>query len=102
MVRRIGPLIPRRSHRSESLAFISEMKHNVWGTEQRDKTQTVDVLLTSLARQNVGVLMKALQRMEQYWAGVNYVLEILEQKAAGALFLGVVHWRGTHNLTYIL
>jgi hypothetical protein len=59
------------------------MKHNVWGTESRDKTQTVDILLTSLARQNVGVLMKALQRMEQYWAGVNYVLEILEQKAAG-------------------
>lgn len=67
------------------------MKHNVWGTEQRDKTQTVDVLLTSLARQNVGVLMKALQRMEQYWAGVNYVREILEQKAAGASFLGAIY-----------
>jgi len=28
--------------------------------------------------------MKDLQRMEQYWAGVDYVREILEQKAAGA------------------
>jgi len=53
-------------------------------TLSRDKTQTVDVLLTSFPRQNVGVLMKDLQRMEQYWAGVNYVREILEQKAAGA------------------
>ncbi|KDR72893.1 hypothetical protein GALMADRAFT_252220 [Galerina marginata CBS 339.88] len=64
------------------LAFISEMRSNEL-LQVREKAQTVDVLLTSLARQNVGVLTKALQRMEHYWAGVGYVLEILEQKAAG-------------------
>src|SRR6188768_3417029 len=64
-----------------SLAFIQEMKTNAV-TGLQDGPQTVDVLLTSLARQNIGVLMKALQRMECFWAGVSYVSGILEQKAA--------------------
>ncbi|KAF8151784.1 fungal-specific transcription factor domain-containing protein [Crassisporium funariophilum] len=77
------------------LAFIHEMKINeLMGVQE--KAQTVDLLLTSLARQNVGVLIKALQRMEQYWAGVSYVLGILEQKAAG---LGLIPSTSPMNIT---
>ncbi|THU79795.1 hypothetical protein K435DRAFT_810413 [Dendrothele bispora CBS 962.96] len=42
--------------------------------------RTADFLLTSLARQNLSVFVRALQRMEHYWAGVSYVSNLLEVK----------------------
>jgi hypothetical protein len=67
-----------------SLTFIHDIKANE--TDVRldiEKPQTVDRLLNSLAGQNFSIITKALQRMEHYWDGVSYVLNTLEQRAAG-------------------
>lgn len=71
-----------------SLAFIHEMKSSAAGFNlQAERTlQTVDDLLSTLARQNLSVLTKAIQRMEHYWAGISYVTNILEQRAEGLGF----------------
>ncbi|KAK7446298.1 hypothetical protein VKT23_014504 [Stygiomarasmius scandens] len=47
--------------------------------------RTADLLLTSLARQNLSVFVRALQRMEHYWAGVSYVTNLLEGKTKGLI-----------------
>ncbi|KAF5335620.1 hypothetical protein D9758_014788 [Tetrapyrgos nigripes] len=47
--------------------------------------RTADLLLTSLARQNLSVFVRALQRMEHYWAGVSYVSNLLEVKTKGLI-----------------
>lgn len=66
------------------LAFIHDIRANETDFPvDVEKPQTVDRLLNSLARQNLSILTKALQRMEHYWAGVSYVLNTLEKRAAG-------------------
>lgn len=42
-----------------------------------------NTFLMSINRQNLSALLKALHRMEQYWAGVSYVSEVLEQRVSG-------------------
>ena len=54
----------------------------------------VDLLLTSLARQNLSSMYRALQRMEHYWAGISFVLSVLNQKAKGKNVLTCM--RGVH------
>lgn len=69
-----------------SLAFIYDMKSSstALNTSAENKpNHTVDNLLNTLARQNLAVLTKALQRMEHYWVGISGVTDILEQHAAG-------------------
>ncbi|KAG6915968.1 hypothetical protein DXG01_009057 [Tephrocybe rancida] len=78
-----------------SLAFINDMKSSPNTHSENKPMHTVDNLLSTLARQNLAVLTKAVQRMEHYWVGISSVSEILEQHAAGKvpfiptrLFLG--------------
>ena len=76
-----------------SLAFIHEMKRNPpiprplsnpsGQSPDQDQPGMADAFLTSLARQNLLVLTKAIKRMEQYWAGIAYVSTVLKQRAAG-------------------
>ncbi|KAJ7736742.1 fungal-specific transcription factor domain-containing protein [Mycena maculata] len=66
-----------------SLAFIHDIKFSAMDVQLSEKPRNVDILLTSMARQNLSVLMKALARMKQMWAGVAYVTNILEQRAEG-------------------
>ncbi|KAJ6590571.1 fungal-specific transcription factor domain-containing protein [Mycena vulgaris] len=66
-----------------SLAFIHDIKFGAMDGQLLEKPRNVDALLTSMARQNLSVLMKALARMEHLWAGVAYVTTILEQRAQG-------------------
>ncbi|KAJ7641467.1 fungal-specific transcription factor domain-containing protein [Roridomyces roridus] len=66
------------------LAFIHDIKFSAMDVQlSTERPRNVDVLLTSMARQNLSVLMKALARMEQMWAGVAYVTNLLEQRAEG-------------------
>ncbi|KAG6902386.1 hypothetical protein C0995_000591 [Termitomyces sp. Mi166 len=72
-----------------SLAFIYDMKSSSTGVNisaENKPNQTVDTLLSTLARQNLAVLTKALHRMEHYWIGISSVSDILEQHAAGLGF----------------
>ncbi|KAJ6618004.1 fungal-specific transcription factor domain-containing protein [Mycena sp. CBHHK59/15] len=69
-----------------SLAFIHDIKFSAMDVQLSEKPRNVDILLTSMARQNLSVLLKALARMEQRWAGVSYVRTILEQRVQGLGF----------------
>ncbi len=51
--------------------------------ELTQKPPTAELLLTSLARQNLSALIKAIQHMEHYWAGISYVSGILDTKTVG-------------------
>ncbi|KAH8110030.1 fungal-specific transcription factor domain-containing protein [Phellopilus nigrolimitatus] len=64
------------------LTFIYEMKCNLLGHQSGITQDETDTFLTSIARQNLSVLTKVLQRMERYWAGILYVTNALEQRAA--------------------
>ncbi|KAG6853266.1 hypothetical protein C0991_005591 [Blastosporella zonata] len=70
-----------------SLAFISDMKSSANTGSENKPMHTVDNLLSTLARQNLAVLTKAVQRMEHYWVGISSVSDILEQHAAGEPYL---------------
>lgn len=76
-----------------SLAFINDMKHSALGynqqAEEANTGNTVDMLLSTLAKQNLSVLFKATQAMEHYWAGIAYVSNILEQRASGLGYLRI-------------
>lgn len=51
---------------------------------KRDQSQTAKhTLLASAANQNYQCCYRALQSLERYWAGVKYILTILDQKAKG-------------------
>ncbi|KAJ7904949.1 hypothetical protein B0H13DRAFT_2509698 [Mycena leptocephala] len=65
-----------------SLAFVHDIKSSAIDV-QLSTPRNVDMLLTSMARQNLSILMKALARMEQVWAGVSYVTTILEHRVEG-------------------
>ncbi|ESK95418.1 pathway-specific nitrogen regulator [Moniliophthora roreri MCA 2997] len=81
------------------LAFIQDMKLSALESGLMNNSehqshlgqssgQTEELLLTSMAKQNLSVLIKALGQMEHYWAGVSYVSSILEQRARGLAELG--------------
>ncbi|KIY64083.1 hypothetical protein CYLTODRAFT_425553 [Cylindrobasidium torrendii FP15055 ss-10] len=39
--------------------------------------------IKGLVKQNLSALMKALKRMEHYWTGLGYIIDVLEQRADG-------------------
>lgn len=39
--------------------------------------------LSGLVRQNLSVMLKALRKMQAYWAGLSYITSVLEQRASG-------------------
>ncbi|OCB87698.1 hypothetical protein A7U60_g5224 [Sanghuangporus baumii] len=74
------------------LAFLHEIKRNTFTQGPRhsntsptetNEPPSAEQFMSSMARQNLTILTKALQRMEQYWAGIAYVLSILLQRVAG-------------------
>jgi hypothetical protein len=85
--------LDHRINHGPSLAFIHEMKSS--GGEfqstralgsavaEEDDTEATGAFLASLARQNLSVLMRAIQRIEQYWVGMCFISNVLEQRAAG-------------------
>ena len=87
------------SYGARSLAFMYDIKLGMLGMEAEQQgndqqghatggpRRKVDLLLTSLARQNLSSMYRALQRMEHYWAGISFVLSVLNQKAKGELFI---------------
>ena len=75
-----------------SLAFLHEIKRNalpqgphqsVVSPSEANEPASAEQFMSSMARQNLAVLTKALQRMEQFWAGIAYVLSILDERVAG-------------------
>ncbi|OZJ04492.1 hypothetical protein BZG36_02667 [Bifiguratus adelaidae] len=69
------------------LAYALDMKTSEYTLGSRTTSEgtptATNAFLKSVARQNLSALMKALQRMEQYWSGVSYVSEVLEQRISG-------------------
>ncbi|KAF5360257.1 hypothetical protein D9758_009171 [Tetrapyrgos nigripes] len=74
--------IPAHSHRQSTLPLQLQRQQPMSGSEA---PHTADLLLTSLARQNLSVFVRALQRMEHYWTGVSYVSNLLEVKTKGLI-----------------
>ena len=70
----------RQARPTMGLVVYDQQGHATGGPRRK-----VDLLLTSLARQNLSSMYRALQRMEHYWAGISFVLSVLNQKAKGEL-----------------
>ncbi|KAL1701151.1 fungal-specific transcription factor domain-containing protein [Schizophyllum commune] len=93
------------------LAFMYDIKLGMLGMEAEQQgndqqghatgglRRKVDLLLTSLARQNLSSMYRALQRMEHYWAGISFVLSVLNQKAKGIIEFNAPS--GTEKKTFI-
>ncbi|WVQ95649.1 hypothetical protein IAU59_002747 [Kwoniella sp. CBS 9459] len=69
-----------------AMAFIHEMRSLTIasegnGTGEGANPNPTDILMLSMARQNFQALLNASQRMEEYWAGANYVVNILEKRS---------------------
>jgi hypothetical protein len=58
---------------SPSTSFSQQQQQSSQGT-------ATEMFLTSMARQNLHALLKAVMQMEVYWAGVTYVASLLEQR----------------------
>jgi hypothetical protein len=59
------------------MALIHEMR----AAQASESTgNPTDMFLVSMARQNFTALLNAVQKMEQYWAGANYVASLLEKR----------------------
>lgn len=74
------------------LAFIHEMKRNVLDqnvpnsdalSTVSDEPPSAEQFMCSIARQNLVILRKAFQRMEQYWSGIAYVSGVLDHRMEG-------------------
>ncbi|ETW78560.1 hypothetical protein HETIRDRAFT_323554, partial [Heterobasidion irregulare TC 32-1] len=73
---------------SSPLAFIYDMKTSLLNrptatTSTAETTPSAELILKSQAQESLKALIKALQCMDHYWAGINYVCTILEQRASG-------------------
>ncbi|RSH86917.1 hypothetical protein EHS25_003404 [Saitozyma podzolica] len=61
-----------------AMALIHEMR----AAQASESTgNPTDMFLVSMARQNFTALLNAVQKMEQYWAGANYVASLLEKRS---------------------
>jgi hypothetical protein len=69
------------------LAFVHEIKQSLFQVEgdasNRGAAGHGTAFLHLLAKQNLDVIIKALKKMEVYWAGAGVALNILEQRASG-------------------
>ncbi|KIY72773.1 hypothetical protein CYLTODRAFT_366911 [Cylindrobasidium torrendii FP15055 ss-10] len=74
------------------LAFVHDIKMTAMGMpvedlDSKSSGHTANLVLTSLAKQNLDALMKAIHHMEHYWSGIGYVSRILDEKAAGSGYM---------------
>lgn len=47
-------------------------------------SNATDMLMLSMAKQNFSTILNAVHKMEEYWAGVNYVATLLEKRKSMA------------------
>lgn len=52
------------------VAFVHDVQSEVGGVGEQ--------FLNGLVRQNLSALMKALKRMEVYWSGLGYIIDVSE------------------------
>ncbi|OCF33674.1 pathway-specific nitrogen regulator [Kwoniella heveanensis BCC8398] len=69
-----------------AMAFIHEMRSLTIASEgngngEGGNPNPTDILMLSMAKQNFQALLNASQKMEEYWAGANYVVNILEKRS---------------------
>lgn len=63
---------------------VGEDSDRAMQTFKREQAQAAKhTLLASAANQNYQCCYRALQSLETYWAGVKYILTVLDQKAKG-------------------
>ncbi|WWD20738.1 hypothetical protein CI109_105214 [Kwoniella shandongensis] len=63
-----------------AMAFIHESRSLQISASEPNNNPT-DILMLSMAKQNLQALVNATQKMEEYWAGANYVATILEKRS---------------------
>lgn len=65
------------------MAFIHEMRsaQAVTAAGSQYDVNATDLFLLSISRQNFSAILNALVKMEQYWAGATYVVNILERRS---------------------
>ncbi|ORY26020.1 fungal-specific transcription factor domain-domain-containing protein [Naematelia encephala] len=64
-----------------AMAFIHEMRSLQASAVETISSNPTDVLMSSMAKQNFTALLNAAHKMEDYWAGVNYMVSILEKRS---------------------
>jgi hypothetical protein len=62
------------------MAIINEMRSGQASVNEGSSSNTTDMFLASVAKQNLTALLKAVERLEVYWAGVSYVANVLEKR----------------------
>jgi hypothetical protein len=66
--------------KAASLGMSSAVSPTATFNQQQNQGTATEMFLNSMARQNLHALLKAVMRMELYWAGVTYVASLLEQR----------------------
>ncbi|KAK8850556.1 hypothetical protein IAR55_004474 [Kwoniella newhampshirensis] len=64
-----------------AMAFIHEMRSLQASASEPNNPNPTDILMLSMAKQNLSALVNATQKMEEYWAGANYVASTLEKRS---------------------
>ncbi|WVF68209.1 hypothetical protein IAT40_002974 [Kwoniella sp. CBS 6097] len=69
-----------------AMAFVHEMRSLTIASEGNGNGEAAnpnptDILMLSMAKQNFQALLNASQKMEEHWAGANYVVNILEKRS---------------------
>lgn len=62
------------------MALIHEIRAGQMQTSGGDNGNPTDVFLLSMSRQNFQAVLNAVFKMEQYWAGVTNVSQLLEKR----------------------
>ena len=77
------------------MALIHEIRAGQMQTSGGDNgnnnnNNPTDVFLLSMSRQNFQAVLNAVFKMEQYWAGVTNVSQLLEKRLSSTCFLGLI------------
>lgn len=71
------------------MALIHEIRAGQMQTSGTDNGNPTDVFLLSMSRQNFQAVLNAVFKMEQYWAGVTNVSQLLEKRSLSPTFCQV-------------
>ena len=78
-----GVVSPRRGFEAYvRMALIHEMRASqaALSADDTPEPKNTNVFFVTMSRQNVSALLKAVQRLEHYWAGAASVATILEKR----------------------
>jgi hypothetical protein len=71
------------------MAIINETRSVQANVGESPAGSITDMFLISVAKQNLSVLLKALERTEMYWAGVTQVANLVEKSMTSYVQRGI-------------